>query len=157
MTDDFEGSGVNGRVTLRDLHSTIAQLRSEILASLLEERRSRHTLDERIMRLELFRAGIEENMKAEIRRGDDAHEDLEIALKILTEQVTKNAETQQAFMKESSEDRRNLRSEMGDLKDSITSINKKLLLGLSIVVGAANLLAPILLSIVLAALGIPAG
>lgn len=155
MAGDFEGSGSNGRVTLRDLHSTISQLRSEILANLAEERRSKHLLDERIIRLEIFRAGIEENMKSEIRRGDDAHEDLESALKTLTEQVSKNVESQQAFMKESSEDRRNLRLEMGDLKDSIASINKKLLFGLGVIVAAANLLAPIVLKIVLNILGIP--
>jgi hypothetical protein len=163
VTDDFEGTGANGRVTLRDLHSTFAQLRSEILANLLEERKSRHDLDGRVMGLEVFRAGIEEYMKAEIRRGDDAHEDLEEkdekleeALKTLTTQVTKNAETQLAFMQESKEDRMKIKNEMIDLKESISSINKKLLLGLSIIVAVANLLAPIILSIILNMLGIPA-
>lgn len=156
MLDDLEGSGKDGRVTLRDLHSTISQLRNEIMSNLQEERRSRHDLGTRVMGLELFRAGVEESMKAETRRSEEAHEDLENALTKLTEQVTKNAETQLAFMKESSEDRGRIRNEIIDLKESISAINKKLLVALSIIVAAANLLAPIILKIILTALGVPA-
>lgn len=153
--EEPDGTGNGGRVTLRDLHSGIYQLRTEVIANLSEERSARHELANRIMALELFKAGMEETLRGEVRRAEDVHTDLEESQKLLMGRVDKLTENIDKFVDESRENRLLVRVEIDKLESKIQGINRKLAIAIGVVVTAANLLAPIILKIVFAALGVP--
>lgn len=149
--EDISGN----RVTLKDVHDAIHQLRVEVLENLKEERASRRDLSTRISNLELFKAGVEEMLRGEIKRSEEQHDSLERAI-LATDATLKE------FIQATKEEQKQVRAEQTEIREEQRQISsnlfqldyqvKNLVKTFSIIGGGfivfVNLIAPIVIDVV---------